>query len=59
MYGVRLGIRLARRNISGVVPIAITAAVTVSIGGFGFALVHVLLVMLPLSLLLAWLARPQ
>jgi chromate transporter len=53
------GIRLARRNISGLVPIAVTSAVTLAIGVFGFALVHVLLVMLPLSLLLAWLTRKR
>jgi chromate transporter len=53
------GIRLARRNISGLVPIAVTAIVTLSIGVFGFALVHVLLVMMPVSLLLAWLTRPR
>jgi chromate transporter len=51
------GVRLARRNISGPVPIVITAIVTLSIGMFGFSLVHVLLVMMPVSLLLAWLTR--
>jgi chromate transporter len=53
------GVRLARRNISGLIPIAVTAVVTLSIGVFGFALVHVLLVMMPVSLLLAWLTRPR
>ncbi len=53
------GIRLARHNISGVIPIAVTTAVTVSIGILGFSLVHVLLVMMPVSLLLAWLTRPR
>jgi chromate transporter len=53
------GVRLARRNISGLVPIAVTAVVTLSIGVFGFSLVHVLLVIMPVSLLLAWLTRPR
>jgi chromate transporter len=53
------GVRLARRNISGLIPIAVTAIVTLSIGVFGFSLVHVLLVMMPVSLLLAVLTRPR
>jgi len=53
------GVRLARRNISGLVPIGVTAVVTLSIGVFGFSLVHVLLVMMPVSLVLAWLTRPR
>ena len=53
------GVRLARRNLSGLVPIVITAIVTLSIGAFGFSLVHVLLVMMPVSLLAAWLTRPR
>ncbi len=52
------GVRLAQRNIRGVVPILITAIVTLAIGVFSFSLVHVLLVMLPVSLLAAWLTRP-
>lgn len=51
------GVRLARRNIRGLIPITITAAVTLSIGVFGYPLVHVLAVMLPVSLLAAWLTR--
>jgi chromate transporter len=51
------GVRLAQRNIRGLLPILITATVTVAIGILGFALVHVLLVMLPVSLLAAWLTR--
>jgi chromate transporter len=51
------GVRLAQRNISGMIPIAVTAAVTLAIGVFGFSLMHVLLVMMPVSLLLAWLTR--
>jgi chromate transporter len=53
------GVRLARRNISGVIPVAVTAVVTVAIGLLDFSLVHVLLVMGPVSLLLAWLTRPR
>jgi chromate transporter len=53
------GVRLARRNISGLVPIAVTAIVTVSIGVFGFPLLYVMAAILPLSLLLAWLTGPQ
>ena len=53
------GVRLARRNISGLIPIAITAIVTVSIGVFGFPLLYTMLAVMPLSLLLAWLTRPQ
>jgi len=51
------GLRLAQRNIRGLVPILITTTVAVAIGILGFALVHVLLVMLPVSLLAAWLTR--
>jgi chromate transporter len=53
------GVRLARRNISGPIPIAVTTIVTLSIGVFGFSLVHVLLVMMPVSLLLAWWTQPR
>ncbi len=53
------GIRLSRRNISGLIPIAITAVVALSIGVFGFSLGHVLPVMMPLSLLAAYLTRPR
>jgi chromate transporter len=53
------GVRLFRLNISGVVPIVITAIVALSIGGFGFSLVHVLLVMMPVSLAAAWLTPPR
>jgi chromate transporter len=52
------GVRLARRNISGLIPIVITTVVTLSIGVLGFSLVHVLLVMLPVSLIAAWVTRP-
>ena len=53
------GIRLAWRNITGPVPIAITAAITLAIGVAGFSLIHVLCVMLPVSLLLTWWTTPK
>jgi chromate transporter len=53
------GVRLAWRNIRGLVPVAIATSVALSIGAFGFSLVHVLLVMLPVSLIASWLTRPQ
>jgi chromate transporter len=53
------GVRLARSNIRGLIPIAVTAVVTVAIGVLGFSLVHVLLVMMPASLALAWATRPR
>jgi chromate transporter len=52
------GIRLATRNIRRLGPACITAVVALSIGVLGFRLVHVLAVMMPVSLLLAWLTRP-
>jgi chromate transporter len=53
------GVRLARSNIRGLIPVAITAIVTLSVGVLGFSLVHVLLVMMPVSLAAAWLTRPR
>ncbi|MEA2771406.1 MAG: chromate transporter [Acetobacteraceae bacterium] len=53
------GVRLARSNIRGVIPVAITAIVTLSVGALGYSLVHVLLVMMPVSLAAAWLTRPR
>ena len=37
------------------IPVVIVSIVTMSIGLFGFSLVHVLLVMMPVSLVAAWL----
>jgi chromate transporter len=54
-----MGIRLARRNIRRLGPAAITAAIALAIGVFGFKLLHVLLVMMPVSLLLAWWQGPE
>jgi chromate transporter len=51
------GIRLAQRNLAGLGPLLVTAAIAVSIGVFGMRLVVVLAVMMPLSLLLAWATR--
>jgi chromate transporter len=53
------GIRLARLHVRRVVPALVTAVIAISIGVLGFSLVHVLVVMLPVSLALAWLGRDQ
>jgi chromate transporter len=53
------GIRLGRRNITRIVPALITATVAVSIGVFDLPLVQVLVVMMPLSLALAWVGRAR
>lgn len=54
-----MGVRLARRNIRRVVPAAIMLVIAVAIGVLGYSLLHVLLVMMPVSLLLAWLQGPE
>lgn len=51
------GVRLARRNIRGIIPSVIAAAIAVGIGILGIPLVYVLPVMIPVSLLAAWLTR--
>ncbi len=48
------GVRLARANLRGIVPMLITAVVAIAIGILGIPLIQVLLVMLPVSLLIAW-----
>ena len=53
------GIRLGRRNLKGAIPLAITAIIAISIGLLGYSLVDVLAVMMPVSLLFAWLTRPR
>jgi chromate transporter len=53
------GIRLGRRNVTRVVPALITAMVAMSIGLFDVSLVKVLLVMMPVSLVLAWIGRAR
>jgi hypothetical protein len=53
------GIRLGRRNITQIAPALVTAAVAVSIGVLGLSLVHVLAVMMPVSLALAWWRRDR
>jgi chromate transporter len=53
------GVRLARRNIDGMISVVIVGIVTLSIGLFGFSLLHMLLAMMPVSLVAAWLTRPR
>ena len=53
------GVRLARRNVNGMIPIVIVSIVTLSIGLFGLSLVQVLSAMMPVSLVAAWLTRPR
>jgi chromate transporter len=53
------GVRLARHNIRGAIPVAVAATVALSVGALGFSLVHVLLLMMPVSLAAAWLTRPR
>jgi chromate transporter len=53
------GARLAYRNIHGLTPIVITIIIALSIGVLGFSLIHVLLVMMPVSMAAAWITRPQ
>jgi chromate transporter len=53
------GVQLARRNIRGLTPIVIVAMTSLAIGILGFSLVHVLLVMMPLSMAAAWLTHPR
>ena len=53
------GVRLAQTNVRGLIPIVITAVVALSIGVLGFSLIHVLLVMMPISMAIAWITRPR
>ena len=53
------GIRLARRGIRRVVPAVICATVALSVGVAGLPLLKVLGVMIPVSLLAAFLTRPR
>jgi chromate transporter len=48
------GIRLGRLHIRRVAPALVTAVIAVGIGVLGFPLLYVLVVMLPVSLALAW-----
>jgi chromate transporter len=48
------GIRLGRLHIHRLMPALVTAAIAISVGVLGFRLLHVLAVMLPVSLALAW-----
>lgn len=54
-----VGVRLARRNIRRLVPALVAATIAAAIGVFGFKLLHVILVMIPVSLLLAWWQGPE
>lgn len=51
------GIRLGRLHLRRAIPLGVTAVIALTIGVLGFSLVHVLLVMLPVSLFLAWLEQ--
>lgn len=51
------GIQLSRLHLRQVVPALVTAVIALAIGVFGIPLLHVLAVMVPASLLLAWLER--
>ncbi|HET6609547.1 MAG TPA: chromate transporter [Rhodopila sp.] len=53
------GVRLGLRNIRGTVPIGVMTIITVTIGLMGYSLVHVLMVMMPASLLLTWIRRTR
>jgi chromate transporter len=52
------GIRLARRGIRRVLPGVIAAIVALTVGVAGIALLKVLAVMIPVSLLVAWWTQP-
>lgn len=52
------GVRLGRLHLRRVVPFAVATIIATSIGVLGFRLLHVLAVMLPVSLALAWLDPP-
>lgn len=49
------GIRLGRLHVRRVIPALVATVIAIAIGVLGFPLLHVLAVMLPVSLLLAWL----
>jgi len=49
------GIRLGRLHLRRIIPAAVAIVIALAIGVLGFPLLHVLLVMLPVSLALAWL----
>jgi len=51
------GIELGRLHIRRILPLAVTAIIALAIGVVGIPLFHVLAVMLPVSLLIAWLER--
>jgi chromate transporter len=53
------GVRLGRLHIRRLVPALVTSVIAISIGVLGFRLLHVLAVMLPVSLALAWLEQRE
>jgi chromate transporter len=53
------GIRLGRLYLRRLIPALVTAVIAIAIGVLGFRLLHVLAVMLPVSLLLAWWERRE
>lgn len=52
-----IGIQLGRKHIRRILPLAVATTVALAIGVVGIPLLHVLAVMLPVSLLIAWLER--
>lgn len=54
-----LGVRLSLNNLRQIGPALVTLGVALGIGVFGFRLPEVLGVMMPLSLLIAWLGRSR
>ncbi|HUB16256.1 MAG TPA: chromate transporter [Acetobacteraceae bacterium] len=51
------GIRLGRLHLRRLIPAAIAIIIALAVGVLGFSLLHVLAVMLPVSLALAWLEQ--
>ncbi len=54
-----LGVRLALNNLRRIGPALVTLGVALGIGVFGLRLPHVLGVMMPISLLIAWFGRSR
>ena len=52
-----LGLRLSLNNLKKIGPSLVTLCIALGIGVFGFRLPHVLAVMMPISLALAWWGR--
>jgi chromate transporter len=58
-FNIATGIRLGRRNVRRIGPVAIAAAVIIGIGVLRIPLIEVLLVMLPISLTLTLMERSR